>query len=618
MTAHLGNLALWLAAAAAAWTVASCMLAGFRRREQWLALARAGLVVVLAALLLASGTLVAALLLNDLRLDYVAGHSSASTPAIYRLAAMWSGHEGSLLLWATLAAGLSSLFVLNRRARTEPGEGVTLATLATTCGFFSVVLLAGASPFTLRAHALAGDGHGLNPLLQHWAMAVHPPTLFIGYAASLIPFARLIGALAARQSDGSWMQDIRSWALLAWLALGAGIALGARWAYVELGWGGYWAWDPVENASLLPWLTCTGLVHTLKAEANRHRWGRWAALLCALTFLLCILGTYLTRSGAVQSVHAFGQSALGVCFLAFLGFASLAALVLLLMGRPILRPAIKTPSPTPRDGLIALANVLLLVMAATILVGTLAPVFSGWFSRTPVAVASSYYHRLVIPLAIACIALMVIAPLVGRHRPAASDRPSRTRSGLLRPAVMLAHGGVLLMAFGIAGSSLLGLERSAELQPGESLVIGRYTLRFDDVRQVRGPDYAAVQATITLREPNGAPGRVLQPERRFSDLDRQATSEVAIRSTLRDDLYITLAGWEPGGTRVAIQARVLPLTIWIWIGAATAFAGTGLCLLRRLDARRRLPLSLTRAAQATTAPAALAITAATSPAGAPA
>ncbi len=269
-------------------------------------------------LCVSSVALIIALLGSDFSLDYVARFTDRALPAGYKLAAFWAGQEGSLLLWAVLLAVLSTIAVFTLNRQQSIGQSAaTIATLSVVCAFFALLILFAANPFAASAD-IPDDGNGLNPMLQDWAMIAHPPLLFLGYAGFTIPFALMVGALLSGRRDDHWIDATRRWALFAWLFLTIGIVLGAKWAYVELGWGGYWAWDPVENASLLPWLTGTAFIHSLMVQQHRGMFRIWNAALLAVTFVLCIFGTYLTRSGIVDSVHGFGESLIGTFFLAFL------------------------------------------------------------------------------------------------------------------------------------------------------------------------------------------------------------------------------------------------------------------------------------------------------------
>jgi len=296
--------------------------------------------------LIASSSLLFVLFRSDFRLSYVASHSNRDLPAIFKLTAFWAGQEGSLLLWSLLLAAFASMLIASSRARFPEMAPHMATTLLGAIFFFSILLAFVSRPFNELAVVLADgsieafvpeDGQGLNPLLQHWAMVIHPPLLFVGYVACIVPFSICLAALITRRGSRDWLQAARGWALVAWFFLGAGILLGARWAYVELGWGGYWAWDPVENASLMPWLTLTAFLHSWEAEARRGMLKTWTFSLAALSFALSIFGTFLTRSGIVSSVHAFAASSIGMYFAAFLVVIVVVSLAAVLLRRDQLR-----------------------------------------------------------------------------------------------------------------------------------------------------------------------------------------------------------------------------------------------------------------------------------------
>ncbi len=403
----------------------------------------------------ASAALVWLLLSNDFSIDYIARHSERALATGYKLAVFWAGQEGSLLLWALMVAVMGAVLVIvqSRQAKAiplhdrpatqptpssghTPGKAVlpyasigtvsgvkpltepavAIAVLSLVGGFFAALMLFAASPFAPAEHVM-GDGHGLNPMLQNPEMVAHPPMLFLGYAASTIPFALMVGALVARRKDSAWIASIRRWTLATWLFLTIGILLGAQWAYVELGWGGYWAWDPVENASLLPWLTATALLHSVAGQHQRGMFRVWNVVLVSLTFLLCVFGTYLTRSGVVQSVHGFGESAVGTFFLAFLTIVTLATALLVIVRWADLNHGPRLESLVTREGAFAIGNWLFVVMLALTLVGTIFPLISSWIMPQSVSVSGDYYNRAVLPVAMLAIGVMAFGPLLTHHKP---------------------------------------------------------------------------------------------------------------------------------------------------------------------------------------------------------
>jgi len=405
--------------------------------------ARAMVVVYFAFLTVASIALITALLSNDFRLAYVTHYTERALPFGYKLAAFWAGQEGSLLLWAWLIAAMAVLFVAGHRKEQGKEAAVVNVTLLLVLGFFAALMLFAANPFKL-SETVASDGHGLNPMLQDPGMVAHPPLLFLGYAGFTIPFAMMIGALVAGRRDNAWIGGTRRWALASWLFLSVGILLGAQWAYVELGWGGYWAWDPVENASLLPWLTGTALLHSIMAQQHRGTLKLWNTILVALTFTLCIFGTYLTRSGVIQSVHSFGESLVGTFFLGFLGLIVLLSVIVIAARRSLLKPEHVMDGLLGREGMFLATNVLLLGMTFITLVGTLFPLISRVLSKQEVSVQPSFYNKVVAPLGMVLVGLMAAGPLLTYGKEAAA----KLAKGLIVPGIAAI---VVVVGFWITG-----------------------------------------------------------------------------------------------------------------------------------------------------------------------
>ena len=428
MIATFGQYALaaatFITAAAALSALAAIRLGDDRclRAGRWLM----GVFAVLISL--ASAILMVALLRDDFTLAYVVSYSERAMPLGYKIAAFWAGQEGSLLLWTLLLAVMSLIVVIRLRRDRGVDPAATVIILAVVCGFFTSLMLFAdsrdpmtgqitdsANPFTAMPVAVE-DGRGLNPLLQDPAMIAHPPILFVGYAGLTIPFAIFVGAMAAGRKDAKWIDRIHGWLLISWLMLTAGIVLGAEWAYVELGWGGYWAWDPVENASLLPWFAATALLHSIVIHRQRGMMKWWNGLLIPGAFILCIFGTYLTRSGVIQSVHSFGKSPIGTFFLMFMLIVVAATAALLIWRRSLLRAENSMPALISREGLFLGAVWLLVVMLAVTLVGTIWPlisapivaVFPGWRNT----VGPEFYNIVVLPIAMVLAGLMTLGPVL--------------------------------------------------------------------------------------------------------------------------------------------------------------------------------------------------------------
>jgi cytochrome c-type biogenesis protein CcmF len=585
-----------------------------------------------------------ALVRSDFRFEYVASYTERALPVGYKIAALWAGQAGSLLLWGWLIAVMCTIAAAGMRRLGHAERACAVGVMAVVCGFFAMLLLFAASPFELVAGGAPIDGRGLNPMLQDPAMIIHPPLLFAGYAGFTVPFAVLVGVLITRRRDDRWIAAVRRWLVFSWMILGAGILLGAWWAYVELGWGGYWAWDPVENASLLPWLTATAAMHSVIIQQHRGMFRRWSSALIAATFVLCIFGTWLTRSGVIDSVHAFAGGLLATFFLFFMLLAAALSIGLIAWRWRDLAPAQQLEGVVSREGAFLAANVLLVIMTLATLVGTIFPLLSAPFAGEPVTVKAPYYNKIVAPMGILLVGLMTLGPVLVFGRNAAtrigrnilvpgvfaaavtaiiavtttrnpwalicialvvlgtgnvivdfarmvSARRRNTGEGLFAAALrvidrdhrryggQLAHLGIMLIVVGVAGSSLFATEQTLRMAPGQSAESGRYTLTFERLGEVRAANYTAVEARVSLRGPDGE-SVALRPQRRFyNGWEEEPNSEVAILAGFREDVYVSLAGWEQGGAVVALQVRVNPLVGWIWLGGVVLTLGALLGLL---------------------------------------
>ncbi len=361
-----------------------------------------------------------AFLRNDFAFEVVATHSSTTTPAFYKATAAWSSQEGSLLLWVWLLSVWSTLVLYLTRRRVREIAPVATAVLLGFASFFLMLTLFFESPFGTLAQPPV-EGTGLNPLLRHPAMMFHPPMLYSGYTLFSIPFAFAVGALVTRRLNSEWLQATRRFALAAWLFLGIGIVLGARWSYTELGWGGYWAWDPVENASLLPWLTGTAFIHSIMIQERRGMLKVWNASLVLATGTLAILGTFLVRSGILDSIHAFGASTLGVPFLILIGIMVLGSVGLVVWRRADLRSEHQLDSLLSREAVFLLQNVILVAMAFVVWWGTFFPLISEAVTGTRASVGPPWFDKYTVPLAFALVALSGVGPLVAWRRMTAAN-----------------------------------------------------------------------------------------------------------------------------------------------------------------------------------------------------
>ena len=424
--------------------------AAWRGRRRLAESAQNALIASFAATVVASAVLLAALARHDFSFQYVADHTSRELPLGYTLTAFWGGQEGSLLLWLLVLCGYSVAAVLTARRVGREVLAWVVPTLGLVGTFFALLLVFVASPFATQA--AAADGAGLNPSLQNPYMAIHPPMLYLGYVGLTVPFAFAMGALLARRTDERWIVATRRWTLAAWAFLGIGQLLGAHWAYVEIGWGGYYAWDPVENAALMPWLAATAFLHSVMIQEKRGMLKVWNVLLVVLAFCLSLFGTFLTRSGIIQSIHSFTQSAIGPWFLGFICLITAGSLALVFLRLPLLRTKTRLESLVSREATFLYNNLLLVALSLTILWGVVYPLLSEAVTGEAASVNKPYYNFFLHSFGLPLLLLMGIGPLVAWRR-ASLRALGRT---FLWPLAAAVAAGVVLLALG-AGSSRVGV-----------------------------------------------------------------------------------------------------------------------------------------------------------------
>ncbi|MGH7499802.1 MAG: heme lyase CcmF/NrfE family subunit [Gemmatimonadales bacterium] len=439
----LGQFALWAAFLIGLWSAAISFSGRWRDRPELAATVVRSVYAVFGCLVVATFSLWKGLVTHDFNIEYVAAYTSRNLPSYFIVSALWAGQKGSLLFWATvlsLFASLAQLLTSRRYGHLMPYvAGVT----STVVAFFVSVMLFGSNPFE-RLPFTPADGRGLNPQLQNVGMVIHPPMLYLGYISITIPFAFAVAALLTRRLDTGWIQAILKWTLVSWLFLSIGITLGMWWAYVELGWGGYWAWDPVENASLLPWLTMTAFLHSVMIQEKRGMLKRWNLGLIMGTFLLSIFGTFITRSGVIASVHSFTQSNVGYFFLGFLVVAAVLSFTLLYTRWPQLEAEVQLESMLSREAAFLFNNLLLVGIAFSVLWGTLFPILSEAVRGTKITVGAPFFNRVNVPLGLLLLALTGIGPLIAWRKASAAN----LRRQFIVP---LAAGVVTLLALLAAG-----------------------------------------------------------------------------------------------------------------------------------------------------------------------
>lgn len=456
----IGYIALLLALIAALYGLIASLWGGLRRNATLATSGRNALFVTAGLILTAAIALWYLLLTNDMSVEYVATHSERSLPLFYRFSSLWGGQAGSLLFWGLILAIYSSIMVAIEWKR-QPRRGpYIVAILLLVHIFFLLINIFAANPFNRlwmlpdgSSHGavfkpagaslfIPADGNGLNPLLQNYWMVIHPVFLYLGYVGLTLPMALAVASLISGQLDDGWVRDVRKWALIPWVLLAVGILMGSQWAYIELGWGGFWAWDPVENASFIPWLTATAFIHSIVIQNQRGMLRVWNMVLAFISFWLVIIGTFITRSGIIDSVHAFALSNIGPIFLSFIIFTFLTFLVLLWKRLPQLQGDAELDSVLSRESAFLYVNVLFLVAAFVTLFGTLFPIISEAVTKTKIAVSAPYFNKVDGPIFLAILVLMAIGPLLGWRR----SSPAMLRRNLAPPfAFAIAVIALLIM-----------------------------------------------------------------------------------------------------------------------------------------------------------------------------
>ncbi|AST81786.1 TPA: heme lyase CcmF/NrfE family subunit [Citrobacter farmeri] len=536
------------------------VLAGERLRWQGvMRLACAGVWAQFACLLLAFLILVFCFLISDFSVLYVAQHSHSLLSWGLKLAAVWGGHEGSLLLWVLFLSGWSALFAWRYRRESDPLFPLTLSVLCTIAAFLLLFIVFWSDPF-VRIFPPAIEGRDLNPMLQHLGLILHPPLLYLGYGGLMVAAGVALASLLHGDFTKMTAWVCWRWALPGWCALTLGIILGSWWAYCELGWGGWWFWDPVENASLLPWLSASALLHSLYVSRERGSFRHWSLLLAIVTLILSLLGTLIVRSGILVSVHAFALDNVRAMPL-FALFAILSLVSLGLYGWRARASQQTVPSGGwSREMLILAALLLFCAVLLIVLIGTLYPMIYGLLGWGRLSVGAPYFNRATLPFGLLMLVVVVITMI-------------RSRKGSVRrqlPA-LLAHAGVLVFAAGILFSSGSRQEISLNLSPGQQVELAGYTFRFERLELAAKGNYTTEKALITLWQGDQRKGS-LTPERRFYSARRQQMMEPGIRWDLLHDWYAVM-GEKTGEERYAMRLYVQSGVRWIWGGGLLMIAG---------------------------------------------
>jgi cytochrome c-type biogenesis protein CcmF len=643
MIPELGHFALILALFLALVQGTLPLIGAARGHMAWINVARPAAQGQFVFVAIAFGCLVYAFVTNDFSVVYVAANSNSALPLPYRIAGTWGGHEGSLLLWVLmLSLWTLAVSVFSSRLPDDIVARVLGVLGLVAVGFLSFMLFT-SNPFN-RLLPAAMDGRDLNPLLQDPGMVFHPPMLYMGYVGFSVAFAFAIAALLSGRLDATWARWSRPWTTTAWLFLTLGIALGSWWAYYELGWGGWWFWDPVENASFMPWLVGTALIHSLAVTEKRGTFKSWTVLLAICAFALSLLGTFLVRSGVLTSVHAFATDPKrGIFILAFLVIVIGGSLALFAWRAPRVGVGGRFELVS-RESMLLTNNVLLLVAAGSVMLGTLYPLFLDALGLGKISVGPPYFETVFVPLMAPALFLMGVGPLARWKQQASLPELARLLrwafvvsivGALLLPLTMgkwtpLASFG-LLLALWIAASSVVNLmsraggiggtgfgtklralprsyygmllahlgvavfvvgvtmvktyeaEKDLRLEIGDTVELGGYAFRLDAINDVKGPNYIAARGTVTVLK-NGKPERTLYPEKRVYNVQRNPMTEAAIDTGFTRDLYVSM-GEPVSQTAWVMRVQIKPFVDWIWGGCVLMALGG---LLAVLDRRYRL------------------------------
>jgi cytochrome c-type biogenesis protein CcmF len=647
-----GELCLLGAFVGSGFAAFACIAGWFRDQRPIRIAAAVASVGSIVALTIVTVVLGFALLAKDFRFEYVTQYSSTGLPWHYSLSALWVGQAGSLLLWAWFMGLVAVAYRWWPGQRSTPLREPAFGLLMAYVCFLVAIMVFAADPMAASI-SRPTEGDGLSPLLQHPAMLIHPPVVFLGYSLWAVPFALATAAFVSKRLDADWVRLARPWSILAWSVLGVGILLGAEWAYEELGWGGYWSWDPVENGSLIPWLTGTALIHTLLAWQYRGVLKKMAICLAIATFGLCNFATFLTRSGIFSSLHAFSKSPIGWLFLVLMIALAVECVICLLIRRRELVADRPTTSVFSREALVLISTVAFLLLAATALIGTMATALSGIVMGKPVMVGPAFYNNVLIPIGLVLLATTAAAPLLrwggppqrnqriwllfaagigvvgagvamlwGARHPlqlaivalallaavalcgavlieARRRSPDRIWWGIWKSiansrrqyAGFLMHMGFVCIAVGVTGSSVGTRQQEFVISEGETITWAGRTVRLAKISERAEPDKLVAEAELEIAQ-GGRHAATLRPAQHFHLLQRQWTTEVAIHSTWAGDFYTILHSGE-GENNVRMTLVENPLMRWLWLGGWIVAAGTVIRLWptrRRSAAARTLPI----------------------------
>jgi cytochrome c-type biogenesis protein CcmF len=585
--------------------------------------------------------LIYAFLTFDFSVRYVANNTNLGTPFYYRITAVWGALEGSIVLWAWMLGLYTLLVVLRHRTSARELYPWVLTVMLGVAAFFLLVMTVPAPVFA-RITPIPADGRGLNPLLEDSGMITHPVALYLGFTGFTVPFAFAVAALVTGRVSDFWITTTRRWTIVAWYFLSLGLLIGGWWSYHVLGWGGYWAWDPVENAAFMPWLTATALLHSVMVQERRRMLRLWNLALVVLTFSLTLFGTFLTRSGVIASVHAFTQGAIGIFFLSFLALVVLVALGLIAWRWDTLGAQGELDSVISRESAFLLNNVMLVAATFTVFFGTVFPLLAEAVRGEKISVGAPFFNQVNIPLFLSLIFLMGVGPLIAwrraspdnlkrnflwpvviglvsaavlrlagigstlvaislaltvfvaatiavdvvratRARRAMGERTLPALGGLLlrhnrRYGGFVVHLAVLVVAVGVIGSQTWSVHTETTLKRGEQAELGGYQIRFDGLRESQESNHGKVTGTFTVVNGTGA-GTVLEPAKKFYPQEQSPIAYVDYRLGFIDDIYLVLGDFARDGTSVTVKIQVNRMVSWIWLGGVVLTLGTVLSVL---------------------------------------
>ena len=624
---------------------AAASVVGARRRSARLTESGVRAFYFIAALMtLASAIIVHAFVTEDYSITYVARYSDSVQPLFYKVTSYWGGLDGSIMFWVFLLSVFGAIAVRSNREQHRELIPYVVAVISAVEMFFLYVMISHNNPFSTYLTQVPADGEGLNPLLQNFYMAIHPPSLYIGYIGMTIPFAFGMAALITGHLDDSWLRAIRRWTMVSWLFLSLGLTLGMIWAYEELGWGGWWGWDPVENAGLLPWFTATALLHSVMVQERRSMLRVWNISLVIVTFFLTIFGTFMTRSGVVQSVHAFGEDPqLASLFIGFMVVLLTFSFGLVIYRLPLLRARNDLESWASREAAFLVNNWILLFSAFFVLFATMFPTLSEAVTGERLTVGPPFFNTWMLPIGLALLFLTGVGPLLAWRKSTLSNlgyqfawptglavataavlyaldfrvwvsgicfalsafvvgtisqefvRGAKVRQGATGTDILtaliglvarsrrryggyLVHVGIMVMFLGFAGA---GYKQEAQvlLLPGEQAEVGPFAVRYDALRLSDDGQKEMHTAYMTVFRDGEQIAQMYPARWFFRKHETEPTTEVAIRRTIAEDLYITLARYEGGDQAASFRITVNPLVNWIWFGFGVLALGTGIALL---------------------------------------